>query len=184
MVELIITEKPSSAKKVAEALAEGPLVKKRSKKSSYYELTHKNKKILITSAVGHLFGLVEEKKQGWIYPVFDIKWQASDKSHKDLAYIRDYIYTIETLSKKADTFTVACDYDVEGEVIGWNVIRFACKQKDANRMKFSTLTKSDLIKSYEEKSKHLDWGQALAAFRLGTGLSWRNKAQIRLVLWY
>src|SRR3989338_9419840 len=83
MVELIITEKPSSAQKVAEALADTRPVKKKSKQSSYYELTHNKKPIVVTSAVGHLYGLVEDKKQGWTYPVFDIKWESSDKMSKD-----------------------------------------------------------------------------------------------------
>ena len=162
MVELIITEKPSSAKKIAEALADGKLIKKTNKKVSYYELKHKNKKILVGCAVGHLFGLVEEKKKGWTYPVFKIKWEASHKAHKDLKYIKDYINTLSLLTKQADKFTVACDYDIEGEVIGWNVIRFICKKKDANRMKFSTLTKGDLIEAYENKASRLNWGQAFA----------------------
>ncbi len=162
MVELIITEKPSSAKKVAEALAEGKLVQKKNKQSSYYELTHGKKQIIVTSAVGHLFGLVEKNSSGWTYPVFDVMWQASNKTSKELSYVKDYIDTIEMLSKNAEEFTIACDYDVEGEVIGFNVIRFVCKQKDAHRMKFSTLTKQDLIKSYDEKMNHLDWGQANA----------------------
>jgi len=69
---------------------------------------------------------------------------------------------IKKLSKEASSFTVACDYDVEGEVIGLNVIRYACNKKDAARMKFSTLTKPDIIEAYEHKSLHLDWGQAKA----------------------
>ena len=162
MVELIITEKPSSAKKVAEALADGKLHQKKSKQSSYYELTHKNKEIIVTSAVGHLYGLVEDKKKSWGYPVFDIKWAPSYQGHEDLKYVKDYIDTIGELAKKAKEFTIACDYDVEGEVIGLNIIRFACDKKDANRMKFSTLTKPDLIEAYDNKMKHLDWGQAYA----------------------
>jgi DNA topoisomerase I len=162
MTELIITEKPSSAKKIAEALADGVPKKKKSKGSFYYELTHDGKKIWVTSAVGHLYGLVEANKAGWTYPVFDIKWQASYLSSKDLAYVKGYVDTIKTLSKEADEFTIACDYDVEGEVIGLNVVRFACGKKDANRMKFSTLTKGDLVESYNNKLHHLDWGQAYA----------------------
>jgi DNA topoisomerase-1 len=162
MVELIITEKPSSAKKVAAALADKVPIKKSNKQTSYFELTHNKKKIYVTSAVGHLYGLVESKDNKWQYPVFDIKWQESYKSHKDLKYVKGYIDTIKDLAKKSDEFTVACDFDVEGEVIGLNVVRFACKQKDANRMKFSTLTKGDLVKSYNEKLNHLDWGQAYA----------------------
>lgn len=162
MSELIITEKPSSAKKVAEALADKGLVKRKSKQSSYYELEHKNKKIFVTSAVGHLYTLTEEKKNGWNYPVFEIKWVPSFQSSDDLKYVKDYVDTIASLAKKVSEFTIACDYDIEGEVIGLNVIRFACKKKDANRMKFSTLTKGDLIKAYEKKMHNLDWGQAYA----------------------
>ena len=161
-MELIITEKPSSAKKVAAALADKAPKQKKNKQVSYYELTHDGKEIVVTSAVGHLYGLVEQNKKGWTYPVFDIKWQASYEGSKDLKYVKDYVDTISMLAKKADEFTVACDYDVEGEVIGLNAVRFACKQKDAHRMKFSTLVKSDLIKSYETKEAHLDWGQANA----------------------
>ncbi|HIJ10628.1 TPA: DNA topoisomerase I, partial [Candidatus Woesearchaeota archaeon] len=162
MTELIITEKPSSAMKVASALADTAPTKRKNKQTSYYELQHNGKDIIVTSAVGHLYGLVEAEKGSWTYPTFDIKWQASYKTHKDLAYVKGYLDTITMLAKKCDEFTVACDYDVEGEVIGFNVMRFACKQKDANRMKFSTLTKGDLVKSYEEKLNHIDWGQAYA----------------------
>src|SRR3990167_4114199 len=162
MTELIITEKPSSAQKVAQALADGKLDQKRNKQCSYYELTHNKKQIIVTSAVGHLYGLVEEKKKGWDYPVFEIKWEQSNLGSTELKYVKDYIDTISMLAKKAEEFTIACDYDVEGEVIGLNVVRFACKKKDANRMKFSTLTKPDLVEAYEHKIPHLDWGQAYA----------------------
>ena len=109
---------------------------------------------------------MEEKGSSYTYPVFDIKWEPSYKVAKGLAYVKDYIDTISNLSKRADEFTVACDYDVEGEVIGWNVIRFVCKKKDANRMKFSTLTKPDLVEAYEHKMKHLDWDRLSRKTRL------------------
>ncbi|RLI67106.1 DNA topoisomerase I, partial [Candidatus Heimdallarchaeota archaeon] len=66
------------------------------------------------------------------------------------------------LAKKATSFTIACDYDIEGEVIGWNILRFICKTEKASRMKFSTLTKPDLLKAYENKLPTIDWGQAHA----------------------
>ncbi|MHA1830198.1 MAG: DNA topoisomerase, partial [Candidatus Helarchaeota archaeon] len=72
---------------------------------------------------------------------------------------KKYLDVIKNLAKKAKEFTVATDYDIEGELIGLNIIRFACNQNDAYRMKFSTLTKEDLIESYKNK---LDWGQANA----------------------
>ncbi|MBU1112067.1 MAG: DNA topoisomerase I, partial [Nanoarchaeota archaeon] len=162
MVELIISEKPSSAKKIAEALADGKPIQKKNGQSTYYELSHGKKDIIVTSAVGHLYGLTEIKKGSYDYPVYDIEWEASYKHSKNLNYVKTYISTISKLAKMADEFTIACDFDVEGEVIGWNVIRFACNKKDANRMKFSTLTKPDLVEAYEHKMKHLDWGQAYA----------------------
>jgi DNA topoisomerase-1 len=162
MVELIITEKPSSAAKVAQALSDGKLAQKRNKQCSYFELSHGKKQIVVTSAVGHLYGLREKGNNKWTYPTFDIEWMPSNLGDKELKYVGDYIETISMLAKKADEFTIACDYDVEGEVIGLNVVRFACKQKDAHRMKFSTLTKGELVESYEQKMKHLDWGQAYA----------------------
>jgi len=57
---------------------------------------------------------------------------------------------------------MACDYDIEGEVIGLNVMRYALEQTDAGRMKFSTLTKSDIVTAYENKMQHIDWGLAYA----------------------
>ncbi len=162
MTELIITEKPSSAEKVAYALADGRPLRKKTKYVSYFELSHGNKRLVVASAVGHLYTLAEVKKNGWTYPVFDMGWKPGYQVSKDMKHTKEYIDTLSALSKQARSFTIACDYDIEGEVIGLNVIRFACRQKDAFRMKFSTLTKEDLIEAYQEKKAHLDWGQAYA----------------------
>lgn len=163
MTELIITEKPSASKKVAEALADGKPVLKKVKGVAYYELTHKGKDILVGCAVGHLFGLAEKKKsKGFAYPVFDIEWVPTHTIGKGSAFTKKYVEVLRKLAKDADSYVVATDYDVEGEVIGLNVVRYVCKSKDAHRMKFSTLTKDDLIKSYEAASPRLDWPQAEA----------------------
>ena len=162
MTELIITEKPKSAQKIAEALADGKPLKKGEKGVYYYEITRGKNDIIVACAVGHLFGIAEKHKKGLKYPVFDVEWQPLYEINKDAAFSKKYFDTLKKLSKKADTFTVACDYDIEGSVIGMNIIKFICKQKDARRMKFSTLTKPDLVKAYENASKSLDWGQAIA----------------------
>lgn len=161
--ELIVTEKPSAAEKIAFALADTKPVKKRNGQAPYYELEHNKKSIVIACAVGHLYTVTEaEKSKGWAYPIFDLKWEQSSKVNKSSDYTQQYVKAIKDLAKDANEFTVATDYDIEGEVIGLNVILHACKKKDANRMKFSTLTKPDLVKAYANKAKTLDWGQALA----------------------
>jgi len=162
MYELIITEKPAASKKIAEALADGKPIQEGKSGVWYYKVTHGDKDIIVACAVGHLFGLAEKKKKGMQFPVFDIEWTDISKVNKGAAFTKKYAAMLKKLSKDASSFTVACDFDVEGEVIGWNVIRFICKQKDASRMKFSTLTKPDLVKAYENKMPSLEWGQAKA----------------------
>ncbi|MBW3001653.1 DNA topoisomerase I [Candidatus Woesearchaeota archaeon] len=162
MYELIITEKPNASKRIAEALAEGKPIKENIKGVPYYKVTHKGKDLVIGCAVGHLFGLAEKEKAGFKYPVFDIEWVPSFEISKSADFSKKYYNALKKLAKDAKSFTVACDYDVEGEVIGLNVVRFICNRNEARRMKFSTLTKPDVIKAYDEASSHLDWGQAEA----------------------
>jgi len=159
--ELIISEKPNAAKRIAEALADSKPIKKAEKGVPYYELTHKKKDVVVACAVGHLY-TVAEKKKSFTYPSFDLEWKPTSEVSKSAAYSKKYLDVIAKLSKKAGSFTVACDYDVEGEVIGLNCIKYACKQKDARRMKFSTLTKEDIVEAYDEAAKHIDWGLASA----------------------
>ena len=57
---------------------------------------------------------------------------------------------------------MSCDLDIEGELIGMNILKYLCKQENGKRMKFSTLTKQDLVKAYENASEHIEWGMAIA----------------------
>ena len=156
MTELIITEKPSQSQKIAEALSDKKPKKKIVNKVPYYEITHNKKKIIIGCAVGHLFNLTEREKS-FKYPTFDLVWKPTSDISKNSGFSKKYLSVLKTLAKEADEFTVSTDYDQEGSVIGWNIVRFVCNKKDANRMKFSTLTKKELIDSYEHKLKHLDF---------------------------
>ncbi len=162
MAELIITEKPNAAMKLAQALADGKPIKESINGIPYYLVTHGNKDLIVGCAVGHLFSVAERESKGWVYPVFDVEWKPTADVQKGSEFSKKYLNALQKLSKKADEFTVACDYDIEGEVIGLNIIKYICKQKDAARMKFSTLTKDELVEAYEKKSKSLDWGQAYA----------------------
>ncbi len=155
--ELIITEKPQAAGKIALAL--GKPTKNTYQKISYYEVDRNGKKIFIVSAVGHLFTLSQEPRQG--FPVFNISWKPNYLVRKK-DFTKKYYDTILKLCKNAGSLTVATDYDIEGEVIGLNIVRYICGQKDAARMKFSTLTDKELNDSYENKLPTLSWNQAIA----------------------
>ena len=163
MTELIISEKPDAGKRIAEALADGRVVKDDFAGVTFYRISHKKKSIIVGCAVGHLFGLAEkEKKKGFEYPVFDIEWVPTSSISKTAVFTKKYLDALKKIVKECSDFVVATDYDVEGEVIGFNIIRFVCKRKDAKRMKFSTLTKPDIVDAYANASVHLDLAQAMA----------------------
>jgi len=156
--ELIITEKPQAAIKIATSL--GDATQRTNNKVSYYELNKNGKKIIVACAVGHLFTL-NQNTSGSNIPIFNISWKPNYLARKK-DFTKRYYDTLLKLAKNAGSLTVATDFDIEGELIGLNVVRFICGQKNANRMKFSTLTKDELNKAYENKSKTIEWGQAIA----------------------
>ncbi len=154
--ELIIAEKPKAALKIADALADSKPEKIVVNGVPIFVLERNSKKIVVASAVGHLFSL-SAKYNTISLPIFDVEWR---KSQTD--YVSNYINVLKQLISKAKEITIACDYDIEGELIGYNVLRFLANTTKANRMKFSTLTKQELVKAYENKMQHIDFGQAIA----------------------
>jgi DNA topoisomerase I len=158
--DLIITEKPQAAGKIAAALSNGKDRKISKLGVSHYELERKDKKIIVACAVGHLFAVsqIENKRD---YPVFDIGWFPNFEIKKQ-DFTKKYYTVIKNLVKGASEITVATDFDIEGEVIGYNIVRFIANQKDAKRMKFSSLTASEIQNSYDNSQQTIEWGQAIA----------------------
>jgi len=156
--ELIITEKPQAAMKIADAL--GKASSRNLKGVPYYEIERNGKRIVVACAVGHLFTLRENNPSPKL-PTFDISWVPNYLVLKK-DFTKKYYDTLIKLAKDAGSITIATDYDIEGEVIGLNIVRFICSQKDASRMKFSTLTDKELNDAYESKMNSLSWGQAIA----------------------
>lgn len=158
-MELVVAEKPKVAQKIAAAI--GDDVKRISVgKVSYYELERAGKKIVIAPAVGHIYTLAEKKKS-WAYPVFDIEWVPAHTTSKVSLYTKPYLQVLEKLGKKADTFVSACDYDIEGSTIAYNIFRFATPIKEGRRMKFSALTAGELQDAYDKRGD-FDYNNAFA----------------------
>ncbi len=157
---LIITEKPQASIKIANALTDSAVVKKGASGVYYYEIEKDNKKIIVACAVGHLFTLAEVSKT-YNAPSFNIKWAPNFLIRKG-DFTKKYYDTLAKLCKKASEIIVATDYDIEGEVIGMNIVKYICNQKDAQRMKFSTLTQNELKQSYTNRSNTLNWHQGIA----------------------
>lgn len=158
MNKMIIAEKPNVAEKIAFALADGKVEQKKNGQVKYYEIKKGDDIITVVSAVGHIFTLATKGKG---YPVFDIYWAPSYSVSKSSDFTKKYADTIEKLAKNADDFVNACDFDLEGSLIGYNIIRFLCNSKDGKRIKFSTLTSSELREAYNN-IQPLDFNNAIA----------------------
>ncbi|VVB66476.1 Reverse gyrase [Candidatus Gugararchaeum adminiculabundum] len=154
-MKLIVCEKPSVASRVAQALSQGVNGAKKSGKITYFEIERDGEKMLIAPAVGHLYTIVQTAKQKG-YPVFDVTWGPSHKSSKEAAFTKPYLDNLTKLGKKKGIteYINSCDFDLEGSVIGYNAIRFACGNTDESkikRMKFSALTDEDLVEAYDNR---------------------------------
>ncbi|MEM5801209.1 MAG: DNA topoisomerase I [Candidatus Aenigmatarchaeota archaeon] len=156
---LLLAEKPQAALKIAQALAEGSIVKKSANNAYWFEFSRKGVKHICIPAAGHLF-VLDTKEKKWSYPIFEMEWVPAYK-RKEAAFSASYYKNLKMFETAKD-IVICCDYDTEGEVIGYNILRFIFGKEDAKRMKFSTLTKQDLIEAYENMMNSIDFGQAKA----------------------
>ena len=151
---LVITEKPSSARRIAAALDEnGKPNRGRHGKVSFYISYRDGMELVVVSAVGHLYTIVQ-KRGGWTYPVYDIKWVPSHRADKRSSYTKPYLDAIINLSNDIDEYVSACDYDQEGSLIAFNIIKHGLGEAalgKSKRMLFNTLTEGELVKSWENR---------------------------------
>ncbi len=155
MNKLIIAEKPSVASRLALSLGDGQPRRESFNGVSYYEVKKGDDSIFIVAAAGHLF-TIRQKAQTRELPVFDIEWIASYKVNDSSYFTKKYLDTIEQIGKRCTVFINACDYDIEGTVIGTNIIKFVTNgdvnsnvdPKNVQRMRFSTTTREDLLNAY------------------------------------
>jgi len=156
---MVISEKPTAAKKIAMALDEKGApqeIKKRG--ASYFECTRNGDTLIVVYALGHLFELKQTVK-GWTYPRLEMEWVPKYEVEKKATNVKPIISLIKRLAKQADEFVIATDYDIEGSLIGYLTLVYACKAdpNQAHRMIFSTLTAQDLQDSYEQAKSTLDF---------------------------
>jgi DNA topoisomerase-1 len=150
---VIIAEKPDAARKIAESLADGKPREFETNGVRYYKFTVNGKEHVCIPAVGHLFTLLP-KGRGWTYPIFEFEWVPT-YLRKESSWTEKYLRNFQDLSKNASELIGATDFDMEGEVILYNILKYIFKTKDAKRMKFSTLTKEELVDSYKNAYDHI-----------------------------
>jgi DNA topoisomerase-1 len=171
MNKLIIAEKPSVASRLALSLGDGQPRRGNFNGVNYYEVSKGGETLYIVAAAGHLF-TIRQKTPSRDLPIFDIEWIASYKVSDSSYFTKKYLDTIAEIGKKCTTYVNACDYDIEGTVIGTNIIKYVTNGDvnsipDASkimRMRFSTTTREDLLNAYANlnqfDSGNFDAGEA------------------------
>jgi DNA topoisomerase-1 len=156
---LVVSEKPTAAKRIAEALDERESPREvKIGKVSYYECTRGEDTIFVVYALGHLYEL-RQTEPGWTYPRFETEWVPKYEVDEKAIGTKPIIALIKRLSRQSNRFVVATDYDIEGSLIGYLALKYACEINPvyAQRMIFSTLTKLDLQEAYQNVRPNLDF---------------------------
>jgi DNA topoisomerase-1 len=157
---LIVTEKPDAAFRIATALDANGNAKRALKNGVPYYQAYRNGEILVVPALGHLYTVAAAKKKGKRgYPIFDYEWVPRYEAEKGANRIRVWLKTITQLAEGAEVLVDGCDYDLEGSLIGYCIIKYACggREREAKRMKYSTLTKEELEEAYRSLMPQLDF---------------------------
>jgi DNA topoisomerase-1 len=149
---LVIAEKPRAAAKIAEAL--GARTRVRIDGLNVWVGRLGRDYVVIAPTAGHLYTLYTEDRD---YPTFNYSWGPRWLYEKGSEHLRRYYNVLKKLAGRARYFINACDYDIEGSVIGYNIIYHLGDVKRAYRVKFSTLTKEELVRAFSNLQP-LDWG--------------------------
>ena len=131
---LIVAEKPDSANRIATALDEDGKPKKGLISGVPYYQAYRDGNIVVVPALGHLY-TITSKKKGHTYPVFEYQWVPRYQAERGASRIRTWLKVISQLAMDAEGFVDACDFDIEGSIIGYSILKYACggKEKEAKK---------------------------------------------------
>jgi DNA topoisomerase-1 len=157
---LVVCEKPTAARRIAQALDDNGAPERFSENGVSYHVARRGKlDLIVVTALGHLFS-VAQKGGKWTYPSFDYEWVSSHVVDKRMARTKRFVELIEKLSPGVEGYVSACDYDMEGSLIGYMILRHICGEESvakAGRIRYSTLTDRDINRAWNEMSDSLDF---------------------------
>ena len=125
-----------------------------------YEAERASERLLVCSALGHLYKVDQaSSSRRREYPVWEYEWKPIHAAERGRERQERWLNAITEIAKRAKAFVNACDFDVEGSLIGYMILKYAGAGADAKarRMKFSTLTREELQYAYEHMLPQLDF---------------------------
>ncbi|MEM2930547.1 MAG: DNA topoisomerase I [Thermoproteota archaeon] len=158
---LIIAEKPEAARRISEALDSRSKPRRVGRLVPSFLVRNGDLEILVTTALGHLYELATKNRNRLDYPVFDYEWLPKHIVEKNRR-LEKWLEEMNGMNSSVDYYVNACDYDIEGSLIGYNVLRFLYRVSEENnkvfRMKLSTLTKKEIQEAFRKMKPGLDMG--------------------------
>ncbi|MCE4624776.1 MAG: DNA topoisomerase I [Desulfurococcales archaeon] len=139
----IVAEKPKAGEKIAQAL--GRPVKCRYNNIPYWVIWVDGTKYIVAPSAGHLFGPHNDARG---FPVYTYEWRPLFEFDKNAGYTRKFYRLMEYLLPGAYLYINACDYDIEGSVIGYMIIEAFGDIKRYRRMKFSSLSPIEIRRAF------------------------------------
>lgn len=149
-MKLIIAEKPSVAKNIADAVGA------KGRNDGYIE----GPDYIITWAFGHLVQLYDAKDYDTKYEKWEIenfpyipenfkyKIKTDYKTKKTDVGAKKQLNIIKTLANRNDVTSIvsACDFDREGQIIGDSVIKYLQTKKKVERLLLNEWTQTEVLK--------------------------------------
>ncbi len=155
----IITEKGTTAKRIASILSGGKAERSRIGKIDAYKFDDK----VVVGLSGHIFRVdFPDSYNNWskIDP-----YELIDAKIVQVALRRDLIKALEQIAKDADAVTIATDYDREGELIGVEAVKVMRSVKPGikiDRMRYSAITEQAIRESFNARTE-VDYNLAASA---------------------
>lgn len=139
----VVAEKPKAAEKIAWAL--GRPVKCSVNGVPIWIVRHNGLWVVVAPSAGHLYGPYSRSRG---YPVFDLEWSPIWEFEEGSRYLYKFYQVLKYVLPGAVLYVNACDYDIEGSVIGYMIILNLGDVRKARRMKFSSLSPLELRKAF------------------------------------
>lgn len=140
---VLVAEKPKAAEKIARAL--GKSVKCRMYDVPYWIVTVNGSRLVVAPSAGHLYGTYTRERG---FPVYSYYWAPIWENERGASYLKKFYLMLSKVLPKARVYVNACDYDVEGSLIGYMIIKHLGNPSRAYRMKFSSLGPEEIRRAY------------------------------------